>query len=82
MKLYTPDNSLLIDVESVTAHQDGILIEGTIMGALPMKAILRADDLRAGKNLLTWGIIRKAIKMWFQGRPQNSEQTNSRGDTT
>lgn len=72
MKLYTPDNSLLIDVESVTAHQDGLLIEGTIMGALPMKAILRADDLRAGQKLLSWGVIRKGIKMLFQRRPSKS----------
>lgn len=72
MKLYTPDNSLLMEVKSVSDHKDGIMIEGTIMGAIPMKAILRPEDLRTGRKLLSWSVVRKAIKMWFQRGPSKS----------
>lgn len=72
MKLYTPDNSLLMEVKSISDHKDGIMIEGTIMGTIPMKAILRPEDLHAGKKLLSWSLVRKAIKMWFQRRPSKS----------
>ena len=53
MKLYTPDNTELIEVTSVTPHEDGVQIEGTIMGAMPMKAVLRSDQLRSSFRFVT-----------------------------
>ena len=41
MKLYTPEQTDLIDVTAVGPHPDGLLIEGKIMGVMPMKAVLR-----------------------------------------
>jgi hypothetical protein len=37
MKLYTPDNAELIEVTAVTPSDDGVQIEGTIMGTMPRR---------------------------------------------
>jgi hypothetical protein len=67
LKLYGPDKSLLIDVSAVKVHREGLIIEGKIMGAMPMKAVLRPEELRSGFKLLTWGIARRAIAMLARG---------------
>jgi hypothetical protein len=53
MKLYTPEKSELLRVTSVEPHPDGVLIHGRIMGTMPMKAVLRPEDLRSGFSFLT-----------------------------
>jgi hypothetical protein len=61
MKLYTPDNSELLQVTSVEPHAEGVLIQGRIMGAMPMKAVLRPEELRSGfvflKPRLAWTLV-------------------------
>ena len=68
MKFYTPEKTVLMDITSVKVHPDGLLIEGKIMGAMPMKAILRAEELRRGSRLLSWGLCRKLVGMLLQRR--------------
>jgi hypothetical protein len=53
VKLYTPDNSELIEISAIGRVPEGLLIEGTIMGAMPMKAVLRPEELRRAFRLLT-----------------------------
>jgi hypothetical protein len=62
VKLYTPDNSELIEISAVEPSPDGLLIKGTIMGAMPMKALLRPAELRRGFRLLTF---RSALALFF-----------------
>jgi hypothetical protein len=68
LKLYGPDKSLLMDVSAVKEHPEGLLIEGKIMGAMPMKAVLRSEELRSGFKLLTWGIAGRVIVMLARGK--------------
>ncbi len=68
MRLYTPDNSELIEVTAVVPHEDGIQVEGTIMGAMPMKAILRPQDLRGAFRFLTPKLVWTACRMLFRRR--------------
>lgn len=68
MKFYTPDKSLLIEVQSVKEHPDGIMIEGKIMGAMPMKAILRPEEARAAFKLISWPIVRRIAGMMLHGK--------------
>ncbi|HEX3973579.1 MAG TPA: hypothetical protein VHX19_19760 [Stellaceae bacterium] len=63
MKFHTPDNTDLIEVTAVRPHENGILIEGTIMGAMPMKAVLRPAELRRGFSLLGVRTIATLIAM-------------------
>ena len=67
MKLHGPDKSLLIEVRAVKPHPDGLVIEGKIMGAMPMKAVLTPQEMRAALKLLTWGIVWRALKMLLLG---------------
>ena len=66
MKLYTPEKSVLLDVTSVQPHPDGILVSGKIMGTMPMKAIVRPEELRAGLRLLTVRLVFRLVTMLFR----------------
>ena len=68
MKLYTPEKTLLMEVSALKEVPEGIMIEGTIMGALPMKAVLRPEELRAARKLVDWRLIRRALGMMMRGR--------------
>lgn len=70
MKFYTPDKSLLIEVQAVKEHPEGIMIEGKIMGAMPMKAILRPEEARAALKLMSWRMIRRVLAMLLRGKPK------------
>lgn len=63
MNFYTPDKSLLIEVQAIKPHPEGIVIEGKIMGAMPMKAILRPEEARAAFKLLSWSLTRRILGM-------------------
>ena len=63
MKFYTPEKTDLIDVTAVRPHPEGLLIEGKIMGAMPMKAVLRPRELRAGLRFLTGRVIWTLFQM-------------------
>jgi hypothetical protein len=67
MKFYTPDKSLLIEVRSVKPHAEGLIIEGEIMGTMPMKALLRQNELCAAFKLLSWAVVYRAFGMLFGG---------------
>ena len=66
MKLYTPENTELIEVTSVAPHNDGIEVRGTIMGAMPMRAVLRPQELRRGFRFVTPGLAWAVLKMLFR----------------
>jgi hypothetical protein len=66
MKFFTPENTDLIEVTAVRPHKEGLLIEGTIMGAMPMKAVLRPAELRRGFSLLSVRTIATFATMLFR----------------
>jgi hypothetical protein len=66
MKLFTPETTELIEVTGVKPHQDGMLIEGKIMGALPMQAVLRPEELRAAFRFLSFTVVRTMVSMLFR----------------
>jgi hypothetical protein len=65
MKIYTPDGTELMAVTAIRAQDQGILIEGLIMGAMPMKGIVQADQLRALRPMVTPNLVWTALKMMF-----------------
>jgi hypothetical protein len=66
VKLYTPESTELIEVTSVTSHENGVEIEGTIMGAMPMRAVLRASELRKGMRFFKPGLVWTLVTMLFR----------------
>jgi hypothetical protein len=65
MKLFTPEKSELIEIQSVEPHGDGLIIHGRIMGAMPMKAVLTPVQLRAGFKFLSFPLVFRLIAMLF-----------------
>jgi hypothetical protein len=71
MQLFTPDNSPLLDIASIEPHPDGILIQGKIMGAMPMKAVLRPEELRRGLRFLGPRLLLTLLAMMFRRQRSN-----------
>jgi len=66
MKLFTPDKIELLVVTSLSPLAEGLLIEGKIMGTMPMKAVLRPAELRKSLRLLSVRTILALIVMLFR----------------
>lgn len=66
MKMQGPDGSELIEVLDVQPHESGLLLSGQIMGAMPMKAVLRPSQLRAGLRLVSVRLVLRLIAMLFR----------------
>lgn len=63
MHIYTPDGTELMSVTAITPHDNGIQIDGIIMGAMPMKGIVRPGELRALRKFVSVRLIWTALKM-------------------
>ena len=65
MKLYTMDNTELMDVSAVRTEGTSLVVSGTIMGAMPTEAVLRPAELRQAFKLVNFKIIWCVLKMLF-----------------
>ena len=63
MKISTPEGTELITVTAIEPFEDGIAISGTIMGAMPMKGVLRPSELRAVFKLVSFKLILRTLVM-------------------
>ena len=72
VKLFGVDKTVLIEITAVKPHTQGLMIEGKIMGTMPMKAFLHADEMRAGLGLLKWPVIKAALGMFFRRMPKTA----------
>ena len=52
MKLYSPDGSELMRIESLERDGSVLLIKGKVFGAMPMTARLKPAEARKGLKLL------------------------------
>lgn len=66
MKLYTPDHVELMEVRSIEATPEGLVIDGQIMGAMPMKAVLTPAELRKSLRLLNLRTVIGLLGMLFR----------------
>jgi hypothetical protein len=58
-----------MEVNAIKFHDRGLLIQGKIMGAMPLKAILTPGQLRAGFKLMSFAIVFRIIGMLFRRDP-------------
>jgi len=63
MKVTQPDGSVLMEVADAQIVDGKILITGKIMGAMPMKAIVRPSEAR--KLIRNLGYVRLAKMGWL-----------------
>jgi hypothetical protein len=52
MQLLTMEHDSLMDVKSLTQEGNTLVIEGRIMGALPVRAVLTPEQARAALKLI------------------------------
>lgn len=52
MKMFTPEGDELMDVGALTRDGNDLVIEGTIMGAMPTRAVIRPEEARRMFGLL------------------------------
>jgi hypothetical protein len=65
MKLFTSDQSELMEVGSLKTEGNNLVVVGTIMGAMPIEAVLTPAELRQAFKLLSFGIVLFVFKMLF-----------------
>jgi hypothetical protein len=65
MKLNTSDNTELMEVSSLKTQESNLVVCGTIMGAMPIEAVLTPAELRSAFKLLTFKTVFHIIKMLF-----------------
>ena len=65
MKLYTTDNSEMMDISKIEAEGSKLLITGTIMGAMPVQVVMTGTEMRKALPLMSGKVILTAIKMLF-----------------
>jgi hypothetical protein len=61
----TSDNTELMEVSSFKTDQSNLVVCGTIMGAMPIEAVLTPAELRKVFKLLTFKTVWHVIKMLF-----------------
>lgn len=66
MKLLTSDNAELMEVSQFKAEGSNLIVCGTIMGAMPVEAVLTPAELRKVFKLLTLSIVFFVIGMLFR----------------
>ena len=67
MKLLTSDNSELMEVSALKTEGNNLVVVGTIMGAMPVEAIVTPAQLRAGFKLMRFSLFIFLIRMLFKG---------------
>jgi hypothetical protein len=65
MKLYTSDNAELMEVTAISSNGSTLIVTGTIMGAMPVEAILTGTEFRKIFSLLSFKTIFAALKILF-----------------
>jgi hypothetical protein len=68
MKLYTSDNTDLMEVSRIYPDGNNLIVEGTIMGAMPIRAVLKPAELRKVFGLLSVKTLCKAFLMLFKAQ--------------
>jgi hypothetical protein len=66
MKLITSDNTELMEVSGLKAEGSSLIVAGTIMGAMPVEAILTPAELRKVFKLLNFKLVMFVIGMMFK----------------
>ncbi|SDB50847.1 hypothetical protein SAMN03159382_00554 [Pseudomonas sp. NFACC23-1] len=68
MKLYSPDGSELMQIQSLERDGDLLLLKGTAFGAMPIVAQLRPEEMRGGLRLLNFRLATFLISMLLPRR--------------
>lgn len=66
MKLYAADNSDLMEISSIYPEGENLIVEGTIMGAMPIRAIVKPAEVRRALGMMPMKTKLHAAGMLFK----------------
>lgn len=66
MKLITSDDNELMEVSGLKVENSSLIVTGTIMGAMPVEAILTPKELRKVFKMLSVRLVLSIICMFFK----------------
>jgi hypothetical protein len=66
MKLFSPDHSVLMEVSRLEREGNNLVITGSIMGAMPIRAILTPTETRGALGLLSFRLKLFLFTMLFR----------------
>jgi hypothetical protein len=67
MKLYASDNSDLMEIGKIYPDNGNLIVEGTIMGAMPIRAVVKPAEMRKALGLMSLKTKFSAFLMLFRG---------------
>jgi hypothetical protein len=67
MKLYASDNSELMEVSNIKRDGNNLVVEGTIMGAMPIRATVKPAEVRRIFKIMDFRTLLFAITLLFRG---------------
>lgn len=66
MKLLTSDQSELMEVSALKSDSGNLVVVGTIMGAMPVEAVLTPSEMRKAFKLLSLSLVFFIVGMLFR----------------
>lgn len=66
MKLLNPDGSVLMEVSRFEREGSNLVIKGSIMGAMPVRAVLTPTETRGAVRLLGFKLLIFAFTLLFR----------------
>lgn len=66
MRLLNPDNSVLMEVSELRREGSNLVVRGSIMGAMPVHAVLTPSEARSALGLLRFKLFLFLISMLFR----------------
>jgi hypothetical protein len=67
MKLKNNYGKVAIEISSVRAKDDVLVIKGEALGTMPITVHVTADDMWEAKQFITWAVIRRVVSLFFKG---------------
>ena len=66
MKVYSQDNSELMEINSLERDGNLLVIKGKVFGTMPMTAKLRPEEARKGLRLLNFKLVLFLLTFLFR----------------
>jgi hypothetical protein len=66
MKLFSPDNSELMRIDSLEREGNRLVIRGKVFGAMPLTAQLRPEEARAALKLVSFRLALFLLTLPFR----------------
>jgi hypothetical protein len=68
MRLTTTDHSEMIQISSIRGENGNVVVSGTIMGAMPIQALLSGTEMRKSWGMVSFGTMWQIVRVFLRGK--------------